>query len=90
LLLIQSGKHDKNVQGTLQLSVIGTQDGKSVSHIVLGGKLQQGGKVNFKYYQPLEGRFSVPTQISAHSLEAKFFQAGSSEPKLTQVVTLTN
>ena len=91
LLLIQSGKHDKNVQGSLQLAVIGTQDGKPVTHVVLGGKsAQQGGKVNFKYYQPLEGNFVVPAQISAQSLQAKFFQSGSSEPKLTQVVSLTN
>lgn len=91
LLLIQSGKHDKNVQGSVQLAVIGTQDGKPVTRVVMGGKsVQQGGKVNFKYYQPLEGKFTMPTGISAQSLQAQFFQAGSSEPKLTQVVSLVN
>lgn len=89
LLLIQSGKHDKNVQGSLQLAVIGTEDGKSVTQVVLGGKSsQQGGKINFKYYQPLEGKFRVPDRIQVQSVEAKFFQAGSTEPKLSQVVTL--
>lgn len=92
LLLIQSGKHDKNVQGSLQLAVIGTQqDGKPATQVLTGGKaLPQGGKVNFKYYQPLEGSFTVPAQISAQSLQAKFFQTGYAEPKLTQVVSLTN
>lgn len=91
LLLIQSGKHDKNVQGSLQLTVFGTQEGKPVTQVVTGGaNSQRGGKVNFKYYQPLEGSFTVPGQMSAESLQAKFFQAGSIEPKLTQAVSLTN
>lgn len=91
LLLIQSGKHDKNVQGSVQLAIIGTQSGMPFTQVVMGGKLpQQGGKVNFKYYQPLEGSFVVPAGISAASLQAKFFQTGSAEPKLTQLVSLTN
>jgi hypothetical protein len=90
LLLIQSGKHDRNVQGSLQLTVIGTQDGKPATQVVLGGKSPSGGKVNFKYYQPLEGSFTLPAQMTAESLQAKFFQIGSAEPKLTQVVSLTN
>lgn len=91
LLLIQSGKHDKNVQGSVQLTVLGKQEGKPVTQLVTGGtNSQRGGKVNFKYYQPLEGSFTLPGHMSAESLQAKFFQAGSAEPKLTQVVSLTN
>lgn len=91
LLLVQSGKHDKNVQGNLQLTVIGTKDGKSIMQQVMGDKnSQRNGKVNFKYYQPIEGSFVVPAQIAPQSLEAKFFQNGSNEPKLTQTVVLTN
>ncbi len=86
LLLIQSGKHDKNVQGNLQLTVAGLQDGKRVSQVVS----QHNGKVNFKYYQPMEGSFSVPGGVAAQELQAKFFQAGSNEPKLTQTVLLAN
>lgn len=91
LLLIQSGRHDRNVQGSLQLSLVGSQDGKEQTQAVLGGKSpQQGGKINFKYYQPLEGSFKVPPNMTVKSLQAKFFQTGSSEPKLTQEVALTN
>ncbi len=89
LLLIQSGKHDKNVQGRIQLTLVGMQDGKLVSHEVLGDKLSQfGDKVNFKYYQPLDGTFSVPPGISVQSLRATFFQSGSAAPKLTQVLSI--
>ena len=90
LLLIQSGKHDRNVQGSLQLAVIGTQEGKPVTEIVLGGRAKQGGKVNFKYYQPLEGSFMVPDQLVALRVQAKFFQTGMAEPKLTQETLLPN
>lgn len=90
LLLVQSGKHDRNVQGNLQLTLVGSQDGKPVTQVVVGGKMQQGGKVNFKYYQPLEGSFTVPEKLTAQSLQAKFFQAGSAEPKLAQEVSLSN
>jgi len=91
LLLIQSGKHDKNVQGSVQLAVIGTQDDKPLTQVVMGGNnSQRGGKVNFKYYQPLEGNFTVPEHMTAQELQAKFFQVGSTEPKLTQTVSLPN
>jgi hypothetical protein len=90
LLLVQSGKHDRNVQGSLQLTLMGVQDGKAVTEVVLGGKSKPGGKVNFKYYQPFEGSFTVPEHMTAQSLQATFSQAGSAEPKLTQEVSLTN
>jgi hypothetical protein len=90
LLLIQSGRHDRNVQGRLQLTLVGSQEGKPFSRVVLGGGAQQGGKINFKYYQPLEGSFTVPDNVVAQSLQAKFYQAGSSEPRLTQEVSLLN
>jgi hypothetical protein len=91
MLLIQSGRHDKNVQGSVQLAVVGMQNGKPTTQVVVGGiNSQRGGKVNFKYYQPLEGGFTVPTQLVAEHFQAKFFQAGSSEPKLIQEISLSN
>lgn len=91
VLLIQSGKHDRNVQGHLQLTVIGKQGGKPVVQTVVNGKdARSNGKVNFKYYQPLEGAFTVPTSIAVQGLQAQFYQGGSTEPKLTQTVSLTN
>lgn len=91
LLLVQSGKHDKNVQGSLQLTLVGTKDGKAMTQQVMGDRSQQhSGKVNFKYYQPIEGSFTLPAQFVPQNIEAKFFQAGSNEPKLTQTVELTN
>ena len=88
LLLIQSGKHDKSVQGSLQLLLTGTQDGKAISIPVNPDGGGRGFKINFKYYQPVEGSFSIPAQASISSVQAKLFTLGSSEPKVTQSVQL--
>lgn len=87
LLLIQSGRHDKSVQGSLQMSLNGTQEGKQVSFPV-GTAAAKGFKINFKYYQPVEGSFTLPNNVLITGLQARFFQMGSAEPKLTQSATL--
>jgi hypothetical protein len=79
LLLVQSGKHDKSVQGTLQLTVSGVKDGQPVLQQVMGERVaQHNGKVNFKYYQPVEVSFFLPPQIQPQNIEAKFYQNGIS------------
>lgn len=88
VLLIQSGRHDRNVQGSLQLVMTGARDGKLLAVPVNPAGGAKGFKINFKYYQPVEGTFSVPAGGTLTELQAKFFQMGSSEPKLTQSATL--
>ncbi len=89
ILLIQSGKHDKSVQGNLKLQLVGTQDGKPTVIPITESTGDRGSfKINFKYYQPVEGSFTVPANLSASEMQARLFQFGSSEPKLTQSATL--
>lgn len=88
LLLIQSGRHEKSVQGSLQLLLTGTQDGKVVSIPVDPPTGGRGFKINFKYYQPVEGSFTVPDRASISNIQAKFYSLGSTEPKLTQSALL--
>lgn len=88
LLLIQSGRHDKSVQGLLQMTLNGNQDSKPVAIPINPAVGVKGFKINFKYYQPVEGSFTVPANLAVTGLQAKFFQAGSSEPKLTDSATL--
>jgi hypothetical protein len=89
ILLIQSGKHDRSVQGRLQLKMTGTQDGKTITQIIAAGTQPKGSfKINFKYYQPIEGSFTVPDRLTVTDIQAKFFQTGFSEAKLTQEVSL--
>jgi hypothetical protein len=89
IFLIQSGKHEKSVEGRLQLELTGTENGKPTTRIVAAGTESKGSfKINFKYYQPIEGSFVVPAKMVVAGVQAKFFQAGFSEPKLTETVTL--
>lgn len=88
LLLTQSGRHDKNVQCSLQLFLIGTQEGKSVALPVDIGAGARDLKINFKYYQSVEGSFSVPQGASINSVLAKVYMSGSAEPRLTQSAAL--
>ena len=89
ILVIQSGKHDKSVQGSLKLQIMGTKDGKPANVPITETTGDRGSfKINFKYYQPIEGTFTVPANISATEVQASLFQFGSSEPKLTQSTAL--
>lgn len=90
ILLVQSGRHDKAVQGGLQLVLNGTQDGKPMAHHVEPAGQQKGIKVNFKYYQRIEGMFSVPQQTSAQGLQVQYFAMGGTQPTLTQTASLPN
>lgn len=83
ILLVQSGRHDKNVQGSLRLSI----NGKPLAETVGTDK---GIKINFKYYQRVEGSFMLTDGSPGKSLQVQFFETGNSQPKLTQNVSLPN
>lgn len=78
ILLVQSGRHDKMVQGSLRLLMNGGQALETGSGI----------KINFKYYQRVEGSFTMPAAGQGQGLQVQFFEAGGKQPKLTQNVTL--
>ena len=67
----------------------GMQSGKSVEVTVSEARPPlKGVKVNFKYYQRIEGKFSVPAQMTGQTLQARFFEPGLAQPKLTQTASL--
>lgn len=90
ILLVQSGRHDKLVQGGLQLLLNGTLNGKPMTHHVEPAGQQKGIKVNFKYYQRIEGLFSVPPQASAQTLQVQYVATGQTQSTLTQTANLPN
>ena len=90
ILLVQSGRHDKLVQGALQLVLNGVQAGKPTTlHVEPAGQ-QQGIKVNFKYYQRIDGVFNVPAQISAQTLQVQYVALGGTQSTLSQTANLPN
>ncbi|OIQ90179.1 hypothetical protein GALL_279200 [mine drainage metagenome] len=90
ILLVQSGRHDKLIQGGLQLVLNGTQDGKPMVYRVEPEGQQKVIKVNFKYYQRIEGSFSVPSQEGAQTLQVQYVATGGTQPTLTQTADLPN
>jgi hypothetical protein len=90
ILLVQSGRHDKLVQGGLQLLLNGSHDGKPLSQHVEPAGPANGIKVNFKYFQRVEGAFTLPAQASGESLQVQYVAAGQTQPTLTQTANLPN
>jgi hypothetical protein len=88
ILLVQSGRHDKTVQGNLKLNLSGLQDGKPVTVAVAANDGPPALKVNFKYYQRLDGSFTLPKGVTGQTLEADFLEMGSNQPKISEAVNL--
>jgi hypothetical protein len=59
LVLIQALKHEQIINGSASLEVVGVQEGKD-SAIPIPGPDQKVIKVNFKYFQDIEGEFELP------------------------------
>lgn len=88
ILLVQSGRHDKTVQGVLRLTLQGSEGGKSVVRDVALPGQQQGMAVKFKYYQRIDGKFTVPAGLQAPALLVEFNETGGKQPKLNQLIEL--
>lgn len=91
IMLMQTGRSSKTVQGTLSLSLIGTQNGNPVT-LSLNDNASAGQaiSINFKYYQRVDGSFNLPNGVVGHTVAASFFETGASQPRLSQKVDLPN
>jgi hypothetical protein len=89
LLLTQTGQRNKDFLGTLQFVVnLQQQDTKKVVITLLaeGDKTDNALKLNFRFYQRVEGTFRVAPGAVVKSMQVRVFENGSNEPKLTQAV----
>ena len=79
MLLVNNGsRQGKEFKGALALVVKGRLAGKDVTIDVPaeGEGAAQRSRVEFKYFQRLDGTFSVPAGIVVHSIEARLLQEG--------------
>jgi len=86
LLLTQTGQRTKDFQGHVQLTANVQQDNK-MSVIDLPAEVGQDGKgfkLNFRFYQRIEGTFQTSPDAEVKSIQVRVFERGSNEPKLTQ------
>ncbi|MDB5810345.1 MAG: hypothetical protein JWN94_2467 [Betaproteobacteria bacterium] len=89
LLLTQSGQRSKDFQGTLQFVVHLQQQDNKKSVLTLpveADKSDKAYKLNFRFYQRVEGIFKVEAGAVVTSMQVRVFENGSNEPKLTQAV----
>ena len=89
VLLIQSGRHDKMAQGKLQLDLVALKDGEEISQPLTDGiKPIEPIKINFKYYQRIDGSFMLPSDVGVPSVKLSVTEAGYKEPKIKQQLDL--
>lgn len=88
LLLTQTGQRNKDFVGNLQFVVNLQQDNKKiVMQLPLEGEeADKAYKLNFRFYQRVEGSFRVSPGAVVKSMQVRVFENGSKEPKLTQAV----
>jgi len=89
VLLTQTGARTKDFLGSLQFVVnLQQPDDKKVVMTLPaeGKKADQAFKLNFRFYQRVEGTFHVEAGAVVKSVQVRVFENGSNEPKLTQAV----
>jgi hypothetical protein len=88
LLLTQTGQRTRDFQGTLQFVVNLQQDNKKVVLTLPAesDKADKAFKLDFRFYQRVEGTFRVAAGAVVKSMQVRVFENGSNEPKLTQAV----
>ena len=88
LLLLQGGRRDKLFQGSLQLLVTLQRDGKDAMITLPAEGESQAYKINFKYFQRVEGTFRVAPDARVKMVQVRVFENGSAQVRATQSFNL--
>lgn len=79
----------KDFQGRLQLLVDTEQDGKQVVlTLPAAGEDTSSFRLNFRFFQRVEGRFTLPQGTQAKRVHARVIEEGTAAPKTSQTLTL--
>ena len=91
LLLTQTGQRSKDFRGNLKFMVNLQQNDRQVVMTLPteDDKEGKGFKLNFRFYQRIEGTFRVVPNAVVKSMQVRVFEEGSSEPSLTQTANAT-
>jgi len=90
MLVVQGGAKGDPFVGQLNVALELQEEGRRL-HINLPDDQPESAmalKLNFKYYQRIDVIVRVPPGAVAKTLQARVFQAGNSQPKVTQTVNL--
>jgi hypothetical protein len=91
LLLTQTGQRTKDFQGRLQFVVNLQQDGRKAVMTLPADddKEAKSFKLNFRFYQRVEGTFRVTPGTVVKSMQVRVLEGDSKEPRLTQQASLS-
>jgi hypothetical protein len=90
MLVVQGGAKGVPFSGQLSIGLELQQDGKR-QHLSLPEEQPETAmalKLNFAYYQRIDAAVRVAPGASVRTLQARVFQAGSTQPRVTQTVNL--
>ncbi|MGH8764296.1 MAG: hypothetical protein ACRET8_01120, partial [Burkholderiales bacterium] len=90
LLLASGPRRGKDFQGRLELVVALTEAGSNAMITVPGPGESDAlaFRLSFKHFQRLDGTFRVNPKARVGSVQLRVYESGSTEPKVTQSVTL--
>lgn len=88
LLLLQSGQREREFRGSVQLLVNLLANGKRTVLTVPAAGAADQLRVNFKYYQRVEGLFQVAPGSAVKSVQVRIFEHGAAQPKLVQAIAV--
>lgn len=90
MLVVQGGTGGATFTGQLTVSLELTEEGRRL-HLNLPEEQPETAmalRLNFKYYQRIDLVVRVPAGTTARTLQARVFQAGTAQPKVTQTVNI--
>ena len=91
LLLTQTGERSRDFQGKLQFVVNLQQDNKKLVMTLPNEDESEakGFKLNFRFYQRIEGTFRVAPNATVKSVQGRVFENGGNEARLTQTANVS-
>ena len=90
LLIVQSKQRVREFKGRLQLIVDYVRDGKpAVTTFPAGGDEDQAYNLRFKFYQRVEGTFTLQPEAIVRGVQVRVLQDGDPTPVSTQATTLS-
>ena len=90
LLLATGQRRGKEFQGRMELVVSLTEEGRSAMITVPGtGEAESANfRLSIKHFQRIDGSFRVSPKAKVSSVQLRVYETGSTEPKVTQSVTV--
>jgi hypothetical protein len=88
LLLAGGGRAEKDFQGRLELAVSLAEDGRNAMIVIpeSAGAASEPFKLVFRTYRRVDGTFKVSAKARVEAVQARIFEPGSNQAKVTQTV----